>query len=85
MCILSSVNQSAMQRKKKVETYDGDLDFFAPAVVPPPQPVPTVSSSQVQNGVDYVHAGAASPQAPAPAIGKNLDRLPTGFNADQLF
>lgn len=54
-----------MQRKKKVETYDGEIDYFAPAIAQPPPPQPSYAASHVDNGPGYVHAAAASPQAAA--------------------
>jgi hypothetical protein len=64
-----------MQRKKKVETYDDEIDYFAPAAAQPHVPQPSYGPDQVQNGVAYTHAAAPSPQAPAPVNGKKLDHL----------
>jgi len=61
-----------MHRKKKVETYDGEIDYFAPAVARPPPPESSRGADQLQNSLGYVHTAASSHQAPASVNGKNL-------------
>jgi len=60
-----------MHRKKKVETYDGEIDYFAPAIAQPRPSQPSSGASHVHNSLGYVHAAASSPQAPASVNGKN--------------
>jgi hypothetical protein len=72
---------SAPPRKKKVETYDGEIDFFAPAIAQPT--APQAAMDHAQHGAEYLLASAPFPQPPSNITGKIHLNNARRFNDDQ--